>query len=94
MRLINPRYERTEVTITGVDDTGASPGGAVTVSLGPQAPVTLSARELETGEGLTGALGDGAGKWQLNVAADQPILVASLLRSPTGHLTNLSTGPD
>ena len=94
LRLINPRYERTEVTITGIDDTGVSPGGAVTVSLGPQAPLTLSARELETGDGLTGALGDGAGKWQLNVAADQPILVASLLRSPTGHLTNLSSVPD
>ena len=94
LRLINPRYERTEVTITGMDDTGASPGGAVTVSLGPQAPLTLSAQELETGEGLTGALGDGAGKWELHIAADQPILVASLLRSPTGHLTNLSSVPD
>ena len=94
LRLINPRYERTEVTITGIDDTGASPGGAVTVSLGPQAPLTLSAQELETGEGLTGALGDGVGKWQLHIAADQPILVASLLRSPTGQLTNLSSVPD
>ena len=94
LRLINPRYEPTEVTITGIDDTGASPGGAVTVSLGPQAPLTLSAQELETGEGLTGALGDGVGKWQLNIAADQPILVASLLRSPSGHLTNLSSVPD
>ena len=94
LRLINPRYEPTEVTITGIDDTGASPGGAVTVSLGPQAPLTLSAQELETGEGLTGALGDGVGKWELNIAADQPILVASLLRSPSGHLTNLSSVPD
>ena len=93
LRLVNPRYEPTEVTITGIDDAGASPG-AVTVSLGPQAPLTLSAQELETGEGLTGALGDGVGKWELHIAADQPILVASLLRSPSGHLTNLSSVPD
>ncbi len=36
LRLGNPYYEPTEVTITGLDDTGASPRGAVTVSLGPQ----------------------------------------------------------
>jgi len=36
-------------------------------------------------------LGDGSGKWQLSVATDPGILVQSLLRSPTGHLTNLST---
>ena len=36
----------------------------------------------------------GAGKWQLLVTADQPIQVMSLLSSPAGHLTNLSTVPD
>ena len=94
LRLINPHHEPSEVTITGVDDTGASAGSAVTLSLGPETPLTLSAQELESGEGLTGALGDGTGKWRLHVAADHPILVASLLRSPTGHLTNLSSVPD
>ena len=35
-------------------------------------------------------LGDGAGKWQLKVTADQPIAVMSLMSTPTGHLSNLS----
>ena len=38
--------------------------------------------------------GDGAGKWRLAVTSEQPVIVMSLLSSPTGHLTNLSTAPD
>ena len=54
---------------------------------------TLLARELESGQGrgLSGALGTGEGKWRLSVTASRPIEVMSLLSSPTGHLTNLST---
>ena len=50
---------------------------------------------IESGDadGLTGALGTGHGKWQLIVAAVRPIRLMSLLASPTGHLTNLSTRP-
>ena len=55
---------------------------------------TLSAQQLESGDDdFTGALGDGGGKWWLTVATDHPIDVMSLLQSPTGHLTNLSTTP-
>ena len=42
---------------------------------------------------MTGALGDGAGKWQLTVKSESSIHALSLLSSPTGHLTNLSTAP-
>ena len=42
---------------------------------------------------LTGELGVGAGKWQLLVTSEQPVVAMSLLKSPTGHLTNLSTAP-
>ena len=51
---------------------------------------------METGdaEGLSGALGTGAGKWRLMVTSDQSIQVMNLLSSPAGHLTNLSTVPD
>ena len=38
-------------------------------------------------------LGDGSGKWQLTITSDVPVVAMSLLRSPTGHLTNLSTAP-
>ena len=56
---------------------------------------TFTAAQLEAGaDGLDGALGDGRGKWRLIVESGQPLVVMSLLKSPTGHLTNLSTpGP-
>ena len=95
LRLVKPGTEDAQVTITGVDDTGASPGGAVTVMVPAGASRTIAAADLEAGgEGLNGALGDGAGKWRLAVTSEQPVIVMSLLSSPTGHLTNLSTAPD
>ena len=42
----------------------------------------------------SGALGDGKGKWLLKIESDRTIHVMSLLKSPTGHLTNLSSSPD
>ena len=42
---------------------------------------------------MSGALGTGADKWQLVVTTDRSVQVMSLLSSPTGHLTNLSTAP-
>ena len=54
---------------------------------------TVTAAELESGgDGLDGALGDGAGKWRLRVESEHPIVVMSLLSSPTSYLSNLSTG--
>ena len=94
LRLVNAGEQAAEVTITGVDDRGASPGGDVRVSIPAGAARTLAADELESGAGLQGALGDGTGKWALLVASDTPVLVMSLLQLPTGHLTNLSTAPD
>ena len=54
----------------------------------------LAAPDLESGEDLRGGLGDGKGKWRLTVDSEQPVLVMSLLASPTGHLANLSTRPN
>ena len=76
----------------GIDDSGSASSGSVTVSVSPGTSRTLTAQQLEDGgDGLDGALGDGAGKWQLIVESTQPVTVMSLLASPTGHLTNLST---
>ena len=93
LRLINPGAERASVTITGVDDGGLSPGAPVRLQLPAGAARTLTAMDLETGNGrgLSGALNAGRGKWELSVEADRQIHVMSLMRSPTGHLTNLST---
>ena len=99
LRLINPGAEAVSVTITGVDDAGQSPGGPVRFDLPAGAARTLGAAQLESEasdgrEGLRGALGDGAGKWELTLEADRTIHAMSLMESPTGHLTNLSTAPD
>ena len=91
LRLINPTAEDAEVVVTGVDDDGASPGTEIVIDLPAGESATLTPTDLETGAGVDGALGDGAGKWRLAVASVRPIVVMSLLSSPTGHLTNLSS---
>ena len=95
LRLNNPGTTAARVEITGRDDAGdTAPGGEVRLTLAAGESRTLTAQTLESGgEGITGSLGDGAGKWQLTVSADRDIDVMSLLQSPTGHLANLS-GPD
>ena len=82
------------VTIDGIDDDGASPGGTVRLRVPAGRLVSLDSAALEAGgDGFEGALADGKGKWRLWVASDRPILVASLLDTPTGDLANLSTAP-
>ena len=95
LRLVNPGAEDAQVTITGIDDAGVSPGSTVALTVPSGASRTIAAADLEAGaEGFNGSLGDGLGKWRLRVESDQPIVVMSLLSSPTGHLTNLSSVPD
>ena len=96
LRLVNPGSLPAAVTIEGIDDRGLSPGGAVRLSLPARASRTVTAEELEggEGEGLSGALGDGHGRWRLLVTADRPIAVMNLLASSsTGAVSNLSAGP-
>ena len=96
LRLINPHDYGVDVLIDGRDDQGKpSPKGLVRVRVPPWQATTLTARQLESGApGLTGSLGDGSGKWQLFITSDANIKVMSLLESPTGHLSNLSTVND
>ena len=94
LRLVNPGSKPARVSIEGIDDAGESSGDAVVVTVPAGATRTVSAKELEAGgRGLAGMLGRGKGKWQLVVSSGQPIEAMSLLSSPTGHLTNLSTVP-
>ena len=90
LRLANNGHEPARATITGLDDAGAE-AGPVVVTVPPGEALTLTAAQLEQGgEGLNGALGDGAGKWHLTVSFDNPLVVMSLMESPAGHLSNLS----
>ena len=101
LRVINRGPEAAEVSIEGIDGNGESPGTTVRFPVPARGARMVSARELESEDGreedlrdLAGALGVGTGKWRLVVKSDRPIQVMSLLASPTGHLTNLSTAPD
>ena len=95
LRLVNPGAEAAEIAIAGTDDAGEAGESVVTLTVPAHASRTVSATELEAGDarGLAGGLGDGTGKWRLRVSADQPIGVMSLLSSPGGDLTNVSTAP-
>ena len=93
LRIVNPGPEDATVTIGGLDDTGQAAEAQVQTTVAAGHTVEIPSADLESGEGLTGALGDGEGKWRLTVTADQPVTVLSLLETPTGHLTNLSTVP-
>ena len=94
LRLVNWGEAAAETTITGVDDAG-TPGEAVRAILPAGSARDYTAWELETGQGagLSGALGDGNGKWRLRVSSPGDIEAMSLLALPTGHITNLSTTP-
>ena len=94
LRLVNAGDHTATIEITGKDDHAESPGSHVTLSLAAGASRILTSSDLESGaHDLDGALGDGAGKWQLDVESDEPIVVMSLLSSTSGYLTNLSTAP-
>ncbi len=89
LRVVNTEAERARWATGGYDDRGAWYPMVGAVEVQPGRALTLTAQELENVHGL----GDGNGKWRLRVRGF-PWLAMSLLDSPTGHLTNLSTVPD
>lgn len=95
LRIVNPTPSVAAVTIAGIDDRGQpGPLGEVSFTLPAGHSRTIDAEQLEMGHAeLTGRLGDGAGKWQLLLEADQPVRVLNLLLSANGNLTNLSSSP-
>ena len=95
LRLVNPGDTPAAVNIVGVDDRGEVPGEGASTTVPAGGAVDYAVQELEEGAvtGLEGSIGVGKGKWRLRVSSEQPIRAMSLLTSPTGHLTNLSTSP-
>ena len=92
LRLVNVGTAAAQVAITGVDDRGESPGDVVRTTVPAGATRTFTAAELETGDAalLSGALGDGTGKWRLRVESAGAIHVVSLLETQDGRLMNVS----
>ena len=95
LRVINSGSSTAAVSISGIDDTGiTSPGTNLTFNLSGGSVKEITAAELENGsseKGLAGGIGDGKGKWRLTVSSDEPVTVQSLLETPAGFITNLST---
>ena len=93
LRLLNAADVPATINITGIDDAGAAPPqGDITLTLPAGAATSITAQQLEAGaDHFSGRFGDGKGKWQLFIESDQNVQAMSLLESPTGHITNLSS---
>ena len=90
LRLVNFGAAPATVALVGVDDNGKR-GGETTVRVAARGARAVDAGALEAGDDIFGALGDGKGKWRLSASSNQPITAMSLLASPNGPMTNLST---
>lgn len=95
VRVINPSASAGTVTITGIDDNGTSAAGSLSFQLPARGSMQINSEDLENGnagKGLTGSLGDGAGKWRLEVTGEfEGMLVQGLNRNTTnGTVTNLT----
>ena len=88
LRIVNTTDAVTSVTVRGYDDAGGTQG-RVRITLRGNETRMVSASQLENM-----GLGDGAGKWRLLVTATNPVILLSLMRTKTGHLTNLSYLPE
>ena len=92
LRLINPADAPATIAINGLDDAGVE-SEQIDLTLAARAATAITAQQLEYGAShFKGHLGIGTGKWRLFIEADRDIQVMSLLESPTGHISNLSSG--
>ena len=90
LRLSNPNRHDVDITISGIDDDGIS-RGKVDLGLAPESSRMVSDEQLERGgDDLDGFFSNGRRNWHLSISATRPILVMNLLKSPTGHVTNIS----
>ena len=95
IRVINPSDNAGTVTLTGIDDNGVSAAAPITFVLGAGKSMQINSEDLESGnvaKGLTGAWGNGAGKWRGTVTGEfGNMVVQSLNRNATdGTVTNLT----
>ena len=95
LRVINSGSSTAAVSISGIDDAGEPSSGTnmrFNLSGGSVKEITAADFENSSSEkGLAGGIGDGKGKWRLTVSSHEPVTVQSLLETPAGFITNLST---
>ena len=94
LRIANPNSELVHVQIEAWDAHATPAEDIIRLALEPYAAVLLSSQQLENGhpDVFEGRLGDGEGKWVFIVSDEQarPLEVMSLLRTRSGHLSNVS----
>ena len=93
LRVANPNAVAVDVTLEAWDRDGEAAEEVIEFSIDEGAAVLLSSQQLEAGDAdaFAGRLGDGAGKWRFEVSGGgMPLEVMSLLKTDSGHLTNLS----
>ena len=90
LRLVNAGDAAEFVPVRAVDDRGTRRETRLAV---PAGAVTVTAAELEGRIGGESGIGRGVGKWRLDLDGAWTVEAMSLLTSPGGHLTNLSTAP-
>lgn len=95
LRVSNTGNTNGKVTIEGYDDAGVKAPTTLTFDLDAKKSQQFNSADLEAGnaaKGLSGSLGDGAGKWRLTVTGEfDGMVVTSLNRNnTTGTLTNLT----
>ena len=93
LRISNLGNDFNNISVFGLDDAGDYGLEPVRFSLEGPISVYLDAEYLENGipDIDSGSFGNGKGKWQLVVEAENPVRVLSLMVTPQGHITNLST---
>ncbi len=94
LRIVNGESSRASINIVGYDDNG-NERGPISFNLAANGAVNLTSRDLESGsssKGLVGSLGNGTGKWRLEITSTSTLGVQSYVETEVGFLTNLSTG--
>ncbi|MDI1254190.1 hypothetical protein [Thermomonas sp.] len=95
VRVINPSNVSGTVTLEGIDDAGVAGATPIKFVLGPKKSMQINSNDLEAGnaaKGLTGAWGDGTGKWRAIVTGEfGNMRVQGLNRNANdGTVTNLT----
>ena len=91
VRVINHSDRSGEIFVHATDDAGAA-FGPITLPIGAYKTVHFNSEDLEVGDsgkGLPGGIGAGAGDWRLEITGDFNFEVLAYMRTEDGFLTSM-----